>query len=281
MPLWWNGRHGRLKICCFWRAGSSPVRGTKFYRYFLELNMLNLKVLILICLSLLSGCKKAHNDSEDVILPALEIYDQGKSLIAKGQYKKAAEKFADLYYQHPGSEITAYAELMEAYCYYLNNKYEDSVDILDAFLKLHPAHPDVYYAYYLKALSLFMQMSDVYFDQSSTHQAIDALNQVIEKFPDTQYALDCKDKLIIAKDYSAAQNMEIGRYYLFAKNNPIAAVKRFQDVIQTDSAQVPEALYRIHECFMLMGLADEAGYYLKKLGREFPENYWALKASKH
>lgn len=244
--------------------------------------MFNIRIFILICLSLLTSCKSNKNDKQqDVITPALIIYDEGKKFINSKEYTKAADKFAELYYQHPGAIITPYAELMEAYSYYLAKKYEDGVDILNAFLKLHPSHRDISYAYYLKALCLFMQMSDVYFDQGSTHDAIDSLNLVIENFPDTKYADDCKQKLIIAHDYAAAQNMEIGRYYLLAKNNPLAALERFKSVIYTSSSQVPEALYRLYECFMLMGILDEANYYSNQLVRRFPNNYWTKKSIKH
>ena len=220
--------------------------------------MFNFRILCFILLGLLASCTSPKEDTEDVITPAVSTYNNAKELLEKGKYKKAAEEFANVYYQHPGGAITPYAELMEAYSYYLDKKYEDCVDILDGFIKLHPVHEDVAYAYYLKALAAFHQMSDVYYDQSATISAINALTVVKERFAGTVYAKDVIGKLEIARDYLAAKNLEIGRYYLDGRNNPVAAIVRFKEVAASDSHQSPEALYRLQESFLLMGFEKEA-----------------------
>lgn len=242
--------------------------------------MLNVRVLFFVLLGLLASCKSAKDDDLDVVVPAVSTYNEAKVLLEKGKYKKAAEEFANVYYQHPGSGITPYAELMEAYSYYLDKKYEDCVDVLDGFIKLHPAHPDAAYAYYLKSLASFYQMSDVYYDQSATLTAINALKDVMDRFPGTKYAQDAASRLEIAKDYLAAKNMEVGRYYLDGRNNPIAAAGRFKEVAASDSDQAPEALYRLQESFYFMGLSQEAKRYADELQKRFPSSPWAIKAAK-
>jgi len=245
--------------------------------------MLNTRILVLVLLlcSLIS-CKSRKNDNtDDIISPAVGIYENATSLLEKSKYKKAAEEFANVYYQHPGSPITPYAELMEAYSYYLDKKYEDCTDILDNFIKLHPVHQDIAYAYYLRAIAAFKQMSDVYYDQSSTIAAQTALEDVINKFPGTAYSEDAIVKLEISKDYLSAKNMEIGRYYISARNNPIAAISRFQEVAQSNTSHTPEALYRLQESFLVMGLKDEAHKYATQLIEQFPGNEWSIKAAQN
>jgi outer membrane protein assembly factor BamD len=242
--------------------------------------MFNFRVLYFILLGLLVSCASPKEDDRDIIVPAVSTYNNAKALLEKGKYKKAAEEFAGVYYQHPGGLITPYAELMEAYSYYLDKKYEDCVDILNSFIKLHPVHEDIAYAYYLKALAAYHQMSDVYYDQSATIAAIDALTVVKDRFPGTPYAQDIADKLVIANDYLAAKNLEIGRYYLDGRNNPIAAIVRFKEVAESNSDQSPEALYRLQESFLLMGFEKEARQYVDELQRRFPNSSWYEKAKK-
>jgi outer membrane protein assembly factor BamD len=243
----------------------------------------NFPIFILLLFSVacnITSCK-SKTSSFDTISPAISIYESGLVKLEKQKYKAAAEEFSNVYFQHPGSVITPYAEIMEAYSYYLAKYYQDTMDILDNFIKLHPMHEDISYAYYLKALAAFHQLSDVYYDQSNTAIAEEALQSVVEKFPETPYAKDAKEKIEVTKDYLAAKDMEIGKYYMKARNNPIAALGRFQSVLKHNTHHTPEALYRLTECCLMIGLKHEANFYALELIKGFPESVWSVHAAKN
>jgi len=237
-------------------------------------------VLFLMVASGFASCQSKPS-TLDIISPAVSIYENGLAKLEKQKYKQAAEEFSNVYFQHPGSPITPYAEIMEAYAYYLAKYYQDTMDILDNFIKIHPLHQDIAYAYYLKALAAFHQLSDVYYDQSNTTIAQEALQSVIAKFPHTPYATDAKEKMEITKDYLAAKDMEIGKYYMKARNNPIAALGRFQSAIKHQTHHDPEALYRQAESCLMIGLTREARLYAGDLINRFPESSWSRLAAKN
>ncbi|WP_347939347.1 outer membrane protein assembly factor BamD [Rickettsia oklahomensis] len=232
-----------------------------------------LSVLFIIGL-FLSGCKSKKNN-DDIVVPITTLYNEGITLLEKKKYKKAAEEFGRVFYQHPGNEITPQAELMQAYSLFLATQYEEAVDILDTFINLHPANVDIAYAYYLKALSYYMLISDVKHDHSRTLLAKDSFKDVIDKFPNTKYAIDASLKIDLVNDHLAAKEMMVGRFYL-KKKNPMAAINRFEEVInnyQTTSHSL-EALYRLAESYMILGLPDEAKKYASILGYNYPESHW-------
>jgi len=223
---------------------------------------------------LCSSCKSKKND-DDTIIPARDLYQTALLHMDSGKYEKAAEEFEKVFFQHPGDDITPQAEIMQAYALYLDAKYEEAVDVLDTFIKLHPMNVDISYAYYLKALSYYMQISDVRLDQSRTTMAKESFEEVIKRYPGTRYAIDSALKIDLVNDHLAGKEMEIGRFYI-KKNNPIAAIKRFQEVIdhyQTTS-HVPEALYRLVESCMMLGLKEDAMKYAAVLGHNYPESSW-------
>ncbi|AAU03658.1 outer membrane protein assembly factor BamD [Rickettsia typhi] len=223
---------------------------------------------------ILSGCKSKKN-SNDIVVPIATLYNEGIILLDKKKYKKAAEEFGKIFYQHPGNEMTPQAELMQAYALFLAAQYEEAVDILDMFINLHPANVDIAYAYYLKALSYYMLISDVNHDQSRTFLSKDSFEDVITKFPNTKYAIDASLKIDLVNDHLAGKEMMIGRFYL-KKKNPIAAINRFEEVIdnyQTTYHSV-EALYRLVESYMMLGLHDEAKKYASVLGYNYPDSKW-------
>ncbi len=228
--------------------------------------------LILIIFSL-SSCKSKLQDEE--IVPPQESYDLGVEELEKGQYKKASEHFERVFFQHPGNDITPKAELMQAYALYLGGEYDDSSDVLDVFIKLHPRHQDVAYAYYLKALANYVQISSVKLDQSRTRYAKESFQEVINRFPNTKYAIDAALKIDLVNDHLAGKEMLVGRYYL-AKKNPIAAIKRFQTVIdQYDTtSHAQEALYRLVEINLMLGLKNEALKYSQVLDYNYPDGTW-------
>lgn len=225
------------------------------------------------CLTL-SSCANKKMD-EDLIVPAPELYNDGLVLLEKQKYLKAAEEFSRIFYQDPGNKMASQAELMQSYCLFLAGQYEETIDVLDSFIKLHPMHEDVAYAYYLKALSYYMQISNVQLDQSRTFLAKKSFEDVIKLFPKTKYSIDAALKIDLVNDHLAGKEMDVGRYYL-RKNNPIAAINRFQLIIddyQTTS-HISEALYRLVESYLMLGLSNEAKKYAAVLGHNYPDSIW-------
>lgn len=235
-------------------------------------------ILLLLAAAILSSCQhKAIND--EAIQPARLLYAQGQELLEAGKYKKASETFEKVYFQHPGSNLTPYAELMEAYSLFLGTQYEEASDVLENFIKIHPLHVDIAYAHYLKGLSEYMQISRAQLDQTATENAEKAFKELIQKFPDTKYAMDASLKIDLVHDHLAGSEMDVGRYYLHV-NNPISAIARFQNVIQNygTTEHVPEALYRMVESYLMLSLKEEATKYGSVLGHNYNDSKWYERA---
>jgi len=239
----------------------------------MKLAKLYLYTILLTSLAI-TGCKSKKTD-DDLIIPASESYNKGLSLLKENKHSKASEEFGKIFFQHPGNNLTPQAELMQAYSLFLSGEYEEVADILDTFIKLHPMHTDIAYAYYLKALSYYMQISNIYLDQSKTNLAKQAFEDVIKRFPTTKYAIDSSLKIDLVNDHLAGKEMEVGRYYL-KKNNPISAIARFQSIIKEyqSTSHAPEAIYRLVECHIMLGLNDEAKKYASVLGHNYPDSKW-------
>ena len=239
--------------------------------------MRNLVVLLVV--GGLASCSSMPKKDEERIESAQEYYREGLRYLKEAQYKTAAESFDKVLFQHPGDPITPYAELMSAYSLFLDRQFADAVDVLDFFIKLHPAHQDVAYAYYLKALCSYMQISEVDCDQEMTHKAFYALMDVINRFPGTPYAKSCQLKVTLVNDQLAGQEMNVGRFYL-KKQNPIAAINRFDEVLRRYDTTVyaPEALYRSMEGYAMLGLHKEVKAYAQVLSHNHPQNAWNQKA---
>jgi len=233
------------------------------------------KIIALGLLFSLIGCKTKNNEDE-IVVPAIDSYKKGLELFTDGKYKDAAEEFGKVYFQHPGGELTPYAELMEAYSLYNAREYADAVDVIDNFTIIHPAHEDLAYAYYLKGLAYYMQISDVHHDQDMTQNAKDVFEELISRFPGTKYALDASIKIDLVNDHLAGKEMSIGRYYQ-NKLNPIGAINRFQSIIEQyqTTSHAPEALYRLVESFVILGIRDEAEKYAKVLEHNYPGSNWS------
>jgi len=231
-------------------------------------------LLILSCgLLLLVSCKSKKED--ETVIPANTLYNNGLALLEKGKYKKASEEFQKIYFQHPGAELTPQAEIMEGYSLYMAGEYEEVVDVMDIFTKLHPMHHDIAYVYYLKALSYYMQISDDEHDQSRTENAKLAFEDVMNRFPGTKYAVDSSLKIDLVNDHLAGAEMNVGRFYL-RKNNPVAAIPRFENVVRDyqTTSHAAEALCRLVESYMMLGLPDEAKKYAAVLGHNYPDSSW-------
>jgi outer membrane protein assembly factor BamD len=227
----------------------------------------------LVILLLVTSCQSKKD--LDVEVPAIEAYTKGLGLLKKDNYKDASEEFSKVYFQHPGNEITPYAELMEAYSLYKARKYEDAVDVIENFLAIHPLHEDVAYAMYLKSICYYMQISDVHHDQGITSKTKSSMTDLIQRFPTSKYALDMSLKIDLANDHLAGKEMEIGRYYQ-KRMNPIGAINRFQTVVRDyqTTTHTPEALYRLTESFLLLGLGEEAQKYAAVLAYNYQDSSW-------
>ena len=207
--------------------------------------------------------------------PVADLYNEGLDLLRSGKYKKAASQFEEVERQHPYSSWARRAILMTAYAHYERNAYDDAVGASKRFLSLHPGHEHAAYAYYLIALSYYEQIVDVGRDQGNTRAALEALEEVERRYPGTLYARDAKAKSILARDHLAGKEMKIGRYYQ-ERHAYVAAINRFKKVIidyQTTS-HTPEALLRLTEAYMALGIKTEAQTAAAVLGHNFPGSEW-------
>lgn len=230
--------------------------------------------LVLIAPLALSACA-GDDEIEYVERPPEQLYNEAYAAMQANDYNDAAQLFDEVERQHPYSSWATQAQLMAAYAYYLQNKYDDAIIALDRFIELHPSHRSTAYAYYLKALSYYEQISDVRRDQKNTQLALDALVEVVRRFPNTDYARDASLKIDLTRDHLAGKEMEIGRYYE-NQGHYLAAINRFRRVIENyqTTTHVPEALHRLTECYLALGIKDEAQAAAAVLGYNFPGSEW-------
>jgi outer membrane protein assembly factor BamD len=208
--------------------------------------------------------------------PADKLYNEGLFLLNnRRDYKAAAKKFEEVDRQHPYSDWARKALVMSAYAYYEDREYDDAIGAAKRYVTMHPASPDAAYAQYLIASSYFDQIPDITRDQGRTERALQALEEVVRKHPDTEYAAAAKRKLEVARDQLAGKEMMIGRYYL-EKKDFTGAINRFKVVVTTyqTTRHVEEALMRLTECYMALGIVDEAQTAAAVLGHNFPESRW-------
>jgi outer membrane protein assembly factor BamD len=211
--------------------------------------------------------------------PVELLYATGAQELDRHQWSEALRYFDEVERQHPYSEWSRRSILMEAFAQYEANNYEDAIAAADRFISLYPGNPSAAYAYYLKAVCYFEEISDVGRDQAATEQAQLALREVIKRYPQSEYALDSKLKIDLVQDQLAGKEMAIGRYYL-RSGNTLAAIGRFKTVLdryQTTS-HTPEALYRLVEANLTLGLRDEATKDGSVLGFNFPGDRWYQEA---
>jgi outer membrane protein assembly factor BamD len=221
-----------------------------------------------------AGCSK-NKDLDYKEQSVYEIYSQALSYLESGHYKEATQYFDEVERQHPYSVWATKAKLMSAYAQYQNNKYDDAVTALDRFIAVHPGNRDVAYAYYLKALCYYEQIADVQRDQAVTKKALDALQEIVTRFPGTTYARDARLKIDLTRDHLAGKEMAIGRFYE-VRTEYLAAINRYRVVVDQygDTTHSPEALERLTECFMALGLNEEARKTASVLGYNYPGSDW-------
>lgn len=221
-----------------------------------------------------AACSKDKNDTytaRDVNV----LYNLGVERQELRQHSLAAMFFDEVERQHPYSSWARNAQLMAAYSYYEGKQYDDAINTIERFLSLHPGNKAAPYAYYLTSISYYDQIMDVGRDQRLTEQAMKALQEVVSRFPDTEYAKDARLKLDLTRDHLAGKEMEVGRFYL-KQEQFVASIMRFRNVIENyqTTSHTPEALHRLVESYLSMGIEDEAQALTAVLGYNFPETKW-------
>ncbi|MSO80190.1 MAG: outer membrane protein assembly factor BamD [Alphaproteobacteria bacterium] len=221
----------------------------------------------------LAACNKT--EKHYVERPAEDLYNEAMDAVLASEFTEANDLFQEVERQHPYSVWATKAQLMAAYASYVNGKYDDAVLALDRFIELHPGNRDVSYAYYLKALSYYEQISDIGRDQRTTERALASLEEVTRRFPDSKYSRDARLKLDLVRDHLAGKEMQIGRYYLTRGYYP-AAINRFHNVVEKyqTTTHAPEALHRLSEAYSALGIAPEARQSAAVLGHNFPGSDW-------
>jgi outer membrane protein assembly factor BamD len=217
----------------------------------------------------------ANAKEDPSTVPVEELYNRGVDALNQQRYAVAVTQFDLVEQNYPYSTWATNSELMAGYANYLHNQYTDAIGVLDRFIQLHPSHRDIAYAYYLRALCYYEQIADISRDQKGTQDAMGALQEVVNRFPDSAYGHDARLKIDLARDHLAGKEMDIGRWYedqrLYA-----AAIGRFQRVVddfQTTN-HVPEALHRLTEIYLRLGLVSQARQTAAVLGYNYPGSAW-------
>jgi outer membrane protein assembly factor BamD len=248
------------------------------------------RVLVVLCaLAPLGACSGfdfdkfnifAPKEEPTVDTPADQLYNQAVFLLnEKKDYKEAAKKFEEVDRQHPYSDWARKSLIMSAFAYYEGHQYDDCIAAAKRYISLHPGSAEAPYAQYLIGASYFDQIPDVSRDQSRTEKAIQALDELNRKYPSSEYASDARKKIEMARDQLAAKEMETGRT-LMRQKNFIGAINRFKVVVtqyQT-TRHVEEALLRLTECYMTLGIVQEAQTAAAVLGHNFPDSKWYKEA---
>src|SRR3954470_9793458 len=231
----------------------------------------------------LTGCAhgKGAKDTSYVARDVASLYGAAKRTMDQGEYATAAKLFDEVERQHPYSEWARRAQLMSAFNYYLAQKYTDAISSARRFVTIHPGNAEAPYAQYLIAMSYYQQIPDVTRDQSATQSASDAFGELIRRYPDTRYAGDARLKMDLIYDQLAGKEMEVGRFYQ-RSGQWLAATYHFRNVVDQyqTSSDAPEALERLVECYLALGVPQEAQKAAAILGRNYPGSFYYKQALK-
>jgi outer membrane protein assembly factor BamD len=229
------------------------------------------------CMAPLAGCATGgtKGDTAYVARDVRSLYGAAQRTMQGGDYVRAAKLFDEVERQHPYSVWARHAQVMSAFNYYLAQKYNEAISSGQRFLTIHPGSDEAPYAQYIVAMSYYQQIADVTRDQTTTQQASEAFNELIRRYPETRYAADARLKLDLIKDHLAGKDMEIGRYYQRSARW-LAATYRFRNVVDNfqTTSHAPEALERLVESYLALGMPDEAWKAAAVLGKNYPETYW-------
>lgn len=224
-----------------------------------------------------SGGVRSRESQQFVDEPVAQLYLRGADLMDRGRYDQALAAFQEVERQHPYSSWARRAMLMEAYAHYQANQYDDAIEDAQRFLSLHPGNESAPYAYYLIAQCQFERILDVGRDQGTTERALAALQDVVRRYPESDYARDARLKIDMVYDQLAGKEMTVGRFYE-RNDQHLAAINRFRNVIENPNFQrtshVPEALHRLVECYLSVGMTEEAQRMAAILGYNFPGDPW-------
>lgn len=207
--------------------------------------------------------------------PADVLYNQGLANLNAGRINEASKKFEAVDRQHPYSEYARKSLVMSAFTHYRQGKYEEAITAGQRYVQLYPSTDDAAYAQYLVGLSYFRQIRDVTQDQRESRRAIEAMEAVVQRWPESEYVEDASTKIRFARDQLAGKEMQVGRYYL-ERREYLASIKRFRYVVEnfSNTRHVEESLARLVEAYLAMGLASEAQAAAAVLGHNYPESQW-------
>jgi outer membrane protein assembly factor BamD len=238
-------------------------------------------IALIVVLAPLGACSTIGDlfaKDDDVVIeePADKLYNEGLYLLNdKKEFKSAAKKFEEVDRQHPYSDWARKSLIMSAFAYYEGGDYDESITAAKRYVTLHPGSPDAAYAQFLIGSSYFDRIPDISRDQDRTEKAVAELQEVVRKFPSTEYAISAKKKIDIARDQLAGKEVDVGRWYM-QKRDYTGAINRFKVVVtryQT-TRHVEEALMRLTEAYMTLGIVDEAQTSAAVLGHNFPDSPW-------
>lgn len=270
VPMSGRAPKGRISIMFFERTGDAGRAAGR-----------SLTVLCMAALPLLAaGCMSREADIDlatyvEQTDPADALYNQGLANLNAGRLKEASRKFDAVDRQHPYSEYARKSMVMGAFANYRQGNYDEAINAAKRYVSLYPSSEDAAYAQYIVGLSYFRQIRDVTQDQRESRRAIEAMEEVIQRWPESEYVDDAREKVRFARDQLAGKEMQIGRYYM-ERREYIAAVKRFRFVVEqySNTRHVEEALARLTETYFAMGLTSEAQTAAAVLGHNYPDSQW-------
>jgi outer membrane protein assembly factor BamD len=233
------------------------------------------RVLQAVLLGAVVGLAACSKNEAPIIAPVDVLYNKGMDELEQGQFRKAITHFEELERQHPYSGWATRGKMMLAYAQFRRGDYDESISTIDQFIRLHPGHKNLDYMFYLKGLNSYYRIREVNRDQAHTLEALRTFEELVRRFPDSKYARDAKLKITLCRDHIAGQEMTVGRYYQ-SVNQHLAAINRFRNVADNyqQTAQVAEALYRLTESYLILGLDEEAKRAAAILGHNYPDTRW-------
>lgn len=231
--------------------------------------------------AVLAGCSMfgPTKVKEEPVIPAATLYQKALDDMDRQYFATALKSLEQLDRQHPRDPMVEKSKLMQVFANYRSGKLPEAILAADRYMALYPGGKDAAYVLYLKGNSYFAQIKDITRDQQLSSDAIDTYSLVISTYPDSEYAEDAKEKLLVAYDQLAGKEMSVGRYYL-GNGQYTAAINRFRVVVETwqTSTHIEEALYRLTEAYLLLGLTNEASTAAAVLGHNYPSSTWYKQA---
>lgn len=231
---------------------------------------------ILALMLVLSACSVGGSEDDAYVeRPVNDLYNEALDELQNGNNTRAAAAFQEVERQHPYSQWATRGQVMAAFAFYKANDYDQAIGAARRFIDLHPGHKDVPYAYYLVGISYYDQISDIGRDQKMTALAYGAFEELIRRFPDSSYGRDAQLKAELAQDHLAGKELEIGRYYQ-SQGKYVAAANRFRSVVDQyqTTTQIEEALHRLTETYLALGIREEAVKAAAVLGHNYPGSPW-------